>query len=166
MLYRRVLIEGASYFSTDVTHERQQLFSDRQTVRLRTNVIAKVRERHPFEIEAQVVLPDHLHAIWTRPNGDANDATRWRLINEAFTRAHCKCKRPPERTDAQSAQGIQLIWQRRFWEHTVRDERDFATHVDYIHHNPVRHGLVTAPRDWQLSTFAHWVERGVYAEFG
>ena len=162
MRYPRVKIEGATYFFTVVTHKRQQLLSDAQSVQLLTDAITKVQNRHPFEIEAQVILPDHLHAVWTLPDGDANYATRWRLIKEAFTRGYCGVHGAPSRTMKAHARGEQPIWQRRFWEHTLLDERDFAAHVDYIHHNPVRHGLVAAPRDWPHSTFTQWVERGVY----
>ena len=162
MRYRRVLIEGASYFFTVVTHDRQPLFRDPQSVQLLSDSIAKTRERHPFEIEAQVILPDHLHAIWALPDGDTSYATRWRLIKESFTRSYCKRYGLPERSEIARARGEQPVWQRRFWEHSIRDERDFAAHVDYIHYNPVRHGLVAAPRDWPNSTFANWVERGVY----
>ena len=162
MRYRRVVIEGACYFFTVVTHERQRLFSDPQTVQLLADAIAKVRVRHPFEIEAQVILPDHLHTIWTLPDGDANYAARWRLIKEGFTRAYCQSHGTPERTATARARGEQPVWQRRFWEHLIRDDRDFSVHLDYIHRNPVRHGLVSAPRDWPQSSFADWVARGVY----
>ena len=162
MRYRRILIEGACYAFTVVTHQRQSIFSDPQTVQLLDDVIDKVRGRHPFEIEAHVVLPDHLHTLWTLPDGDAKYATRWRLIKEAFTRAYGQRHALPERTETARARGEQPVWQRRFWEHLIRDERDFAAHLDYIHLNPVHHGLVTAPRDWPHSTFAEWVERGVY----
>lgn len=162
MRYRRVKIEGASYFFTLVTHDRQPLFRDPQSVQMLSDAIAKVGIRHPFTIEAQVVLPDHMHTIWTLPDSDANYATRLRLIKEAFTRAYCKRFGLPTRTETARTRGEQPVWQRRFWEHVIRDEQDYAAHVDYIHHNPVRHGLVTAPRDWPHSTFAQWVERGVY----
>ena len=162
MRYRRVVIKGASYFFTVVTFQRQRLFADPRSVELLTEAIAIIRERHPFEIEAQVVLPDHLHAVWTLPEGDDNYAARWRLIKEAFTRGYCKRYELPERTEVARARGEQPVWQRRFWEHMIRDEQDFAVHLDYIHLNPVRHGLAVAPRDWPYSTFAKWVERGVY----
>ena len=162
MRYRRVVTEGATYFFTVVTHQRQPLFSDPQTLHLLANAITIVRDRHPFEIEAQVILPDHLHALWTLPDGDANYATRWRLIKEAFTRSYCQSHGSPQRTELQRVRGEQPVWQRRFWEHVIRDERDFAAHVDYIHYNPVKHGLVSTPRDWPQSTFSTWVERGVY----
>ena len=162
MRYRRVVIEGACYFFTVVTHQRQRHFSEPRAVQLLADAITKVRDRHPFEIEAQVVLPDHLHALWTLPDGDANYAKRWRLIKETFTRSYCKSSGSPRRTELQRARGEQPVWQRRFWEHLIRDERDFAAHLDYIHYNPVKHGLVSAPRDWPHSTFSMWVEHGAY----
>ena len=162
MRYRRLLVGGASYFFTVVTHDRQRLFSDPQTFQMLADAITKVRERHPFEIEAQVILPDHLHSLWTMPDGDANFGSRWRLIKEACTRTYCKCYGSQERSEVARARGEQPVWQRRFWEHLIRDEPDFSARVDYIHLNPVRHGLVSVPGEWPHSTFAKWVERGVY----
>ena len=162
MHYRRLRIEGATYFFTAVTHQRQQLFSDPQVVCLLNIAIEKIRSHHPFEIEAQVILPDHLHALWKMPGHDSNYAMRWRLIKESFTRAYVKNFGAPDRTEVERARGEQTVWQRRFWEHLIRDERDFAAHLDYIHVNPVKHGLVSAPRDWSHPTFQTWVERGVY----
>ena len=162
MRYRRVRIEGATYFFTLVTHQRRPLFSDSHIVALLDEAIGKIHARHPFEIAAQVVLPDHLHALWRLPDGDADFSKRWRLIKEAFTRAYVKCRGVPEPTGLRRDKGEQAVWQRRFWEHLIRDERDFAAHVDYIHLNPVHHGLVCAPRDWPHSTFRKWVERGAY----
>ena len=162
MHYRRVRIEGATYFFTVVTHDREKLFVNPATVKLLNDAIAKVRDRHPFEIEAQVVLPDHLHVLWTMPEGDAAYATRWRLIKETFTRSYLKTAKMPVRTEAARNRGEQPIWQRRFWEHTIRDETDFKTHLDYIHVNPVRHGLVKSAGEWSHSTLSKWVELGVY----
>ncbi len=162
MRYRRLTIEGASYFFTLVTHQRRQLFGNPGVVRMLDDAIESIRNRHPFEIEAQVVLPDHLHAIWKLPHQDANYATRWRLIKEAFTRAYVAKIGAPDRTDVDRARGERNVWQRRFWEHLIRDDRDFAAHLDYIHLNPVHHGLTSSPRDWPHSTFRKWIERGVY----
>jgi putative transposase len=163
MRYRRVRIEGATYFFTVVTHQRRPIFRDPLSVALLDEVIGKIRTWHPFEIDAQVVLPDHLHALWTLPEGDADYSRRWRLIKEAFTRAHVKRQRLRSGWDETSAhQNDQAVWQRRFWEHLIRDERDFATHLDYIHLNPVQHGLTQAPGDWPHSTFSRWVARGTY----
>jgi putative transposase len=121
----------------------------------------ETRRRHPFTINAMVVLPDHLHALWTMPEGDADFATRWRLIKATFSRRLPQGERI---SDSRAARGERGIWQRRYWEHTIRDENDFARHVDYIHINPVKHGLVTRVGDWPDSTFHRTVERGIYPE--
>ena len=126
------------------------------------DAIETIRTRHPFEVDAYVVLPDHLHALWTLPEGDAKFSTRWRLIKEAFTRAYIKTHVAPERSRSRFSKGEQAIWQRRFWEHAIRDDGDFVRHVEYIHLNPVHHGLTTAPRDWLHSSFSSWVESGAY----
>ena len=162
MRYRRTRIPGATYFFTAVAYRRRPIFASQAAVLALEEAIAGVRVRHPFEVDAQVVLPDHLHAVWALPEGDADYSTRWRLIKSSFTRA-CLQSQPAAASNAsRAAKGEQTVWQRRFWEHLIRDTRDFAAHVDYIHYNPVRHGLVAAPRDWPHSTFAEWVARGVY----
>jgi putative transposase len=115
--------------------------------------VEHVRRRHPFETAAYVILPDHLHILWHLPEGDDRFSMRLRLIKEHFTRAHRK-----------RTQSSQSIWQHRFWEHVIRDERGFAHHLDYIHLNPVHHGLAAAPADWPHSSFRSWVERGIYGE--
>ena len=162
MRYRRLTVVGASYFFTVVTFQRRPLFAESQAVRLLGAAIARVNDKRPFVIEAQVVLPDHLHAIWTLPDDDCDYATRWRLIKEGFTRAYSLTRRLPPRDDARRARGEQAVWQRRYWEHLIRDDRDFSAHVEYIHFDPVRHGLVSAPREWPHSTFSDWVVRGLY----
>lgn len=164
MRYRRLRVEGAAYFFTVVTHDRRALFHDDELVGLLQAAITHVQSRHPFEVEAQVILPDHLHAIWQMPSGDANYAKRWRLIKEAFTRSCMKVRSVPARSSIAKARGEQLVWQRRFWEHLIRDEADFAEHLDYIHLNPVRHGLAATPGDWPLSSFRSWIDRGYYDE--
>jgi putative transposase len=164
MRYRRANVASGSYFFTLVTEHRRPLFSEPGAVALFLGAVEKVRSRHPFEVEAYVVLPDHLHALWTLPLDDANFSTRWRLIKEGFTRAYLKAHEHPQRSESRHAKGEQGIWQRRFWEHAIRDDADFAAHLDYIHINPVKHGLVTAVRDWPYSTFPDWVARGGYDE--
>jgi putative transposase len=160
--YRRLRLEGATYFFTVVTHARRPLFQEAEVVGWLEAAIEAVRARHPFEIEAQVILPDHLHALWTLPDDDANYSSRWRLIKEAFTRKFLQQRRGPPRTEVARKRGEQPIWQRRFWEHTIRDERDFQDHVDYIHINPLRHGLAAAPGQWPHSTFKAWLDLGCY----
>jgi putative transposase len=163
--YRRVNAAGATFFFTLVTELRRPLFQEPDAVGLFLGAVEKVRSRHPFEIDAYVVLPDHLHVLWTLPEGDANFSTRWRLIKEAFTRVYIKTHELPHRSESRRSKGEQAVWQRRFWEHAIRNEADFNAHLDYIHINPVKHGLVTAARDWPHSTFLDWVARGGYDEW-
>ena len=125
------------------------------------NAFRETRQRHPFTIVAMVVLPDHLHTIWTLPERDADFATRWRLVKSAFSR-NLPSSEPI--SSSRSAKGERGIWQLRFWEHTIRDENDFARHIDYIHINPVKHGLVTRVRDWPHSSFYRMGRLGVYSE--
>jgi putative transposase len=160
--YRRNFIPGGSYFFTLNLADRRQHLLTAHIARLRA-AFRYARTRHPFTITAIVVLPDHLHAIWTLPEGDADFATRWRLIKSAFSRALPKGEMVSQ---SRAAKGERGIWQRRYWEHTVRDENDFARHVDYIHFNPVKHRHVTHVKDWPHSSFHRMVRRGVYPKTG
>lgn len=158
MRYRRAKIKGGTYFFTvNVLERRRTLLVDHVAV-LR-EAIREVKRRHPFHIDAMVILPDHLHALWTLPEGDADYPTRWMLIKAGFSR-----RIPPGewRNKSRIAKGERGIWQRRYWEHWIRDERDYARHVDYIHYNPVKHGYVQRVADWPYSTFHRYVERGMY----
>lgn len=122
--------------------------------------VRRVRLRAPFQINAWVVLPDHVHCLWTLPPDDADFPGRCRAIKIAFV------KSLPEgepRTPVMIRRGERGIWQRRYWEHTIRDQRDFATHMDYIHFNPVKHGLVEHPANWRYSSFHRCVVNGLYA---
>jgi putative transposase len=120
-----------------------------------------VMEKHPFTIDAFVLLPDYLHCLWTLSDGDRNFSKRWRLIKSYFSR---KCDDKYKHTTSVSRQKKkeQAVWQRRFWEHLIRDEDDFARHVEYIHYNPVKHGLANAPKDWEYSSFHRYVHDGVH----
>jgi putative transposase len=156
--YRRNFIAGGSFFFTvNLADRRLHLLTD-HVEGLRA-AFRQTRLSHPFTIDAMVVLPDHLHAIWTLPERDADFASRWRLIKSTFSR-----NLPMGETISPSrlARGERGIWQRRFWEHTIRNEDDFARHVDYIHINPVKHRLVARVQDWRHSSFHRMVERGVY----
>jgi putative transposase len=167
MRYRRSRVAGATYFFTLVAEQRRPLLQSEAAVLAFEEAVAAVQSRHPFEVEAQVILPDHLHVMWSLPEGDAGYPMRWRLIKSAFTRKHLHTHEARPLSASRAAKGEQAVWQRRFWEHLIRDEKDFAAHLDYIHYNPVRHGLVAAPRDWPHSTFAKWVARGAYeADWG
>jgi len=116
-------------------------------------------KQYPLIIDACVVLPNHLHCIWTLPEGDSDFSTRWRLIKSYFSRK-CdeRCKRYVSAVRRKKKE--QAVWQRRFWEHQIRDEDDFVRHVEYIYFNPVKHGLVKAPKDWPYSSFHRDVRDG------
>jgi putative transposase len=164
MRYRRVLIPGASYFFTLVTYQRSPIFSDITAVGLFRRSVRKVQAAHPFSLDAEVILPDHVHLLCSLPESDSDYPMRLRLIKADFTRSILRQQRPSaERSDSRARQGEQGVWQRRYWEHTIRDQNDFQAHLDYIHINPVKHGLAKAARDWPHSTFHEWVERGAYA---
>ncbi|OKY75639.1 MAG: transposase [Desulfobulbaceae bacterium DB1] len=162
MQYRRANIKGGSYFFTVVTHQRRKILCEPENIDLLRAVFRDVLARHPFTIDAMVVLPDHLHCIWTLPAGDNDFSRRWRLIKGAFTRK-CDGKHKGEASFSRQSKGEQAVWQRRFWEHLIRDEQDFHYHADYIHYNPVKHGLVSSPLHWPYSSFAKFVSAGVYS---
>jgi putative transposase len=116
--------------------------------------------RHPFEIGAIVILPDHMHAIWTLPPEDDDYSTRWRLIKGNFSRHHSVLTEEIPRSMYEKKE--KAIWQRRFWEHNIRDQEDYNRHCDYIQYNPVKHGLAASPADWKHSRFSAFVRRGLY----
>jgi putative transposase len=116
-----------------------------------------VQRRHPFKTIAACVLPDHIHALWKLPEGDADFSTRWNLIKSGFSRG----LDPQLRSASKVVKREKGIWQRRYWEHAIRDDSDFQRHVDYIHYNPVKHGYVTKVGDWLHSSFHRYVERGI-----
>ena len=158
--YRRNFVAGGSYFFTvNLADRRTRLLTDH--IELLRAAFRYTQSRHPFTVEAIVVLPDHLHAIWTLPEGDADFALRWRLIKSAFARPLPKAE-PVSASRAN--RGERGIWQRRYWEHTLRDECDFARHADYIHFNPVKHGHVGRVAAWPYSSFHRMVRRGVFPE--
>ena len=158
MQHRRANNRGGTYFFTVNLVDRSGDLLTRHIDTLRL-VFRRVKERHPFHIDAIVVLPDHLHAIWTLPDGDADFAVRWALIKSGFSRAL-----PLEEKIGASreSKGERGIWQRRYWEHQIRDDADMQRHVDYIHFNPVKHGHVERPSAWSYSSIHRYIERGVY----
>ncbi len=165
--YRRWYVAGGQYFFTLVTWERMPIFWDPVARRLLGDSFRKVRARHPFQIPAIVLLPDHMHCIWTMPLGDAQFSMRWNEIKRHFTRAWHRggagC-REAARSESRLRRQERCVWQRRFWEHFIRDEDDFANILDYIHYNPVRHGYVERPGDWPASSFGRYVRAGLYQE--
>ena len=156
--YHRNRVPGGTYFFTvNLLDRRERLLVEhidafRESVR-------QVRARHPFHIDAWVVLPDHTHCIWTLPPGDDDYSARWKAIKIAFAKTLPKTERLSAIRKRKRERGI---WQRRFWEHTIRDERDYAAHVDYVHINPFKHGLVKRVRGWPYSSFHRFVEAGIY----
>ena len=156
--YRRLRIPGGRYFFTvNLVDRKSRLLTDR-VADLR-HAVRRVRALAPFRIHAWVVLPDHMHAVWTLPDGDDDFPRRWRAIKDLFSRR----LDPLERVSASRVcQGERGIWQRRYWEHAIRDDGDLAAHLDYVHFNPVKHGYVAHPADWPYSTFRACVARGLY----
>jgi putative transposase len=155
--YRRAKIEGGVFFFTVTLADRSSDLLIRNIDRLR-RMYSSAQERNPFETIAICVLPDHLHAIWELPDGDANFALRWSLIKAGFSRG---LPLDAPRSDSKLARRERGLWQRRYWEHAIRDDRDLERHVDYVHFNPVKHGYVSQVADWPYSTFHRYVERGV-----
>jgi putative transposase len=161
--YRRYFVPGGSYFFTVVTHRRARHFATESARQVLGEKLRDCQAEWPFTIDAIVLLPEHLHMLWTLPPGDAAYPERWAWIKKEFTKAwlagggwegpvSASRRRKRERG----------VWQRRYWEHTIRDPHDFERHFDYIHYNPVKHGHVSCPRDWPYSSFHRWVEAGVY----
>jgi putative transposase len=158
--YRRNFIAGGTFFFTVNLEDRRLSLLTEYIVELRA-AVREIRIRHPFTIDAMVVLPDHLHAVWTLSEGETNFSLLWRQIKSNFSRSLPVGERI---SNSRAARGERGIWQRRYWEHTIRDENDFARHVDYVHINPLKHGLVSRVRDWPYSSFHRMVRLGVYPE--
>jgi putative transposase len=131
MHYRRAKIAGASYFFTIVTYDRRPIFNNTETIALFEAGLNRIKARHPFDIDAYVILPDHIHTIWTLPEGDADYPMRWRLIKEAFTKPFVRAHETLQPNTSRAAKREQAIWQRRYWEHVIRDDADFAAHADF-----------------------------------
>jgi putative transposase len=147
--YRRNYLAGGTYFFTVNLADRSRFLLVERIDELRT-AVRDVRARRPFRIDAWVVLPDHMHCIWTLPEGDADYAGRWRAIKTKFSYS------------LRNMGYLGKIWQPRYWEHTIRDERDYAVHIDYVHLNPYKHGHVARVLDWPYSSFHRFVKAGVY----
>ncbi|TFV40775.1 transposase [Bradyrhizobium frederickii] len=159
VLYRRNFLPGGTYFFT-VTHFDRRSNLLIENVDALRNAFRATRRQRPFEIDAIVILPDHLHVVMTLPSDDADFAGRWRRIKGHFSSALLR-----EGVEiARHSNGELALWQRRYWEHTIRDEADFARHIDYAHFNPVKHGYVRRVRDWPHSSFHRYVRSGMLAE--
>jgi putative transposase len=156
--YVRAKFKGSVFFFTVVLAERQSNLLCEQIERLRQTYRA-VQQRRPFETIAVCVLPDHIHALWALPEGDADFATRWSLIKSGFSRG----LDPRSRSASKVGKREKGIWQRRYWEHAIRDDLDLKRHIDYVHFNPVKHGHVACVANWPHSSFHRYVERGLLA---
>ena len=152
--YRRLYVPGGTYFFTVVTYNREFLFADDNRVAQLRRSMRVVKAKRPFAVVAGVVLPNHIHCMWTQPKDDANFSSRWQMIKTEFSR-HVPAT---VRMD-----GSKTVWQPRFYEHLIRDDDDFHRHLDYIHYNPVKHGMVTTPAEWPHSSFARFVAMGWYS---
>lgn len=155
--YTRAFTAGGTFFFTVNLADRSKTLLTNHIDELRES-LRLVRQRHPFHIDAIVVLPEHLHTVWTLPPGDADYPTRWALIKAGFSRRLPKVERI---TSSRIAKGERGIWQRRYWEYQIRDEGDYARHIDYIHYNPVKHGHAQTPIDWPHSSLHRYVRGGI-----
>ena len=163
--YRRFFAPGGTYFFTVVTAGRMPIFGDSRAVVRLGEAMRRVRAKHPFETVALVVLPDHLHCLWTLPRGDAAFSRRWQWIKADFTERWIAAgggEHARSRSRSRVERGERGIWQRRFWEHLIQEEDDLERHLDYIHFNPVRHGLTRHPAEWPWSTFSRQIRLGTY----
>ncbi len=162
--YRRVQVEGGTYFFTLVTNRRQPLFLRPEARRVLRSALVRVRSSRSFTLDAAVLLPDHLHLLVTLPPGDADYATRIMLLKKHFTEIAklCTALRQGPVTEHAKQRGEAGFWQRRYWEHTIRNDKDYGHHLDYMMFNPVKHGLVCKVADWPYSSFHRLVRKGLY----
>ena len=161
--YRRAKVPGGTFFFTVVTHQRVPLFDCEDARTLLGKVIRQCQQRWPFEMDAIVLLPDHLLCLWSLPQGDFDFSIRWGWLKKEFTKRWLATGgKESNVSEARADERRRGIWQPRFWEHTIVDENDFDRHFDYIHYNPVKHGYVQCPHHWRHSSFHRWVKKGVY----
>jgi putative transposase len=163
--YRRIFIEGGTYAFTVVTHHRQPLFLDSTNLDILFTAIQKTQQLYPFDQIAYCILPDHIHCIWTLPIGDSNYPIRWKLIKSKFSKLYqdtyglCQSS-----IKSRIKRGEVAIWQRRFWEHTIKDDDDLYNHINYIHYNPIKHGYVDNPIEWKWSSYSKFEMDGYYPD--
>ena len=161
--FRRSFVEGGTYFFTLVTHERRPMLTTELGRQVLREAIQSEQAHSSIELVASVLLPDHLHMIWTLPNGDDDYPRRWQRIKSEFSRQYLRRGGTEvEVSDGRKKKGDRGIWQARYWEHTIRDSDDFDRCLDYIHWNPVKHGYVSTPSQYPWSTFQTFVDLGVY----
>ena len=160
--YRRAQAAGGTFFFTVVAYRRQPILCDEPVRAALREAINEVRRSRPFKIDAWVLLPDHLHCIWTLPPDDGDFSLRWSLIKRQVSLAvGAQYRRAEWMNESKLKHRESTLWQRRFWEHCIRDDEDLRRHVDYLHFNPVKHGLVSRVSDWPHSTFHRFVKAGI-----
>ncbi len=157
------MFRGGLFFFTIVTWQRIPILTTPQSREALRNAIQITQEKYPFEMDAICLLPEHIHCTWNLPEEDFDYSIRWRYIKALFSRFYREYQ-GKERTPTKSRTKRREtgIWQRRFWDHMIRDEDDYYAHLDYIHYNPVKHGLVQSVRDWPWSSFHRYVQLGLY----
>ena len=161
--YRRVKIKGATYFLTLVTYDRRKLFYSSEVRQLLLDAIAHVEEYHPFDMVAYCILSNHVHFLWRMPEDDDNYSMRIAEIKKRFSKCYKDTYGQIDQINlSQRKRGESGLWQRRFWEHYIRNEEDLHMHIDYIHYNPVKHGLVKRVSDWPHSSFFDYLKMENY----
>ena len=161
--YRRWFRAGGIYFFTVVTYNRRKILQDPHAREVLRQAMLQVQALRPFEILGIVLLPDHCHCIWKMTTDDDDFSVRWGMIKRRFTKSwSIDGGQDASVSKSRIKRGERSVWQRRFWEHLIRDQKDFAMHMDYIHYNPVKHGHVRCPHEWGYSSFHRWVKEGVY----
>jgi putative transposase len=161
--YRRNKLQGGTYFFTVVTYQRRPILTGERERAILHNAIIDVQNRFPFETIAICLLPEHIHCIWQLPENDDNYSVRWKEIKRLFTKDYiAQIGSGGWRNTSHVKKNEASLWQRRFWEHTIRDEKDLNNHIDYIHYNPVKHGLVQAVFEYPWSSFHRYVKEGFY----
>lgn len=162
--YKRSKTPGACYFFTVVTYKKQEISTHPESRKILHTVISEVKKEYPFKINAWVLLPEHIHCIWTLPDGDADYSKRWGLIKLRFSNQTKNLFFRPELINKSKQKHRESsIWQRRFWEHEIRDQKDYNQHMDYIYYNPVKHRQVSQVIDWPYSTFHRDAQKGMYS---
>ena len=161
--YRRAFIAGGICFFTVVTNNRIPILCSEPGISVLADAFAIVKKENPFTLEAWVILPEHLHCLWVLPDNDSYFSIRWRKLKALFTREFlARGGKESEISASRNKRGERGIWQRRFWEHSIRNENDLFRHLDYIHYNPVKHGYVNCPMEWKYSSFGEFVRKGWY----
>ena len=161
--YRRYFLPGGTFFFTQVTQFRVPILGDDRARNILGDIFRECQQKYPFEVVAIVLLPDHLHTIWSLPRGDQQYALRWSWIKSQFTRRWLIAGGTETSiSKAKREDGRRGVWQRRYWEHTIRCEEDLIHHANYIHYNPVKHGYVSSPETWLWSSFHRYVSAGEY----